>query len=121
MVVKAPSLPELFVEAGRGLAELMLDQPERTPEEGPVTCVVRARDREALLVDWLNELIYLSETRGRVYTELEIDALSERELHARVRGVAIETLRTAPKAATLHGLSIAEEPSGFSARVVIDV
>ncbi len=120
--VEAPTLPELFVEAGRALAELV------GPEEGargPIleeeTVYVRASDRDALLVDWLNELVYRSETTKRVYPELAIESFSQHELEARIRGFDAEDLRTPVKAATFHGLRITERPGGYTASVVLDV
>ena len=46
---------------------------------------------------------------------------SERELRATIRGIAPPHLRTAVKAATLHGLTIEERPGGHTATVVLDV
>lgn len=117
----ASSLPELFVEAATALAELLLE-PGHGPATGtPIRCEVRAKDREALLVAWLNELIFRSETEKRVFTEFSVELPSEGELQATIRGVPTLELRTAVKAATFHGLSIAETPDGFSAKVVLDV
>jgi SHS2 domain-containing protein len=38
-----------------------------------------------------------------------------------VRGIRLERLRNPVKAATFHGLSIAESPEGFRATIVLDV
>jgi len=119
--VFAPTLPQLFVEAGLGLAELMAGERRRAPD-GPAEGVeIQAPDRDALLVDWLNELVFLSETRHRIYDELRIASLSDRELRAEIRGAPPDHLRTAVKAATLHRLHIEGEAGGYSAAVVLDV
>lgn len=117
--VRAHSLPELFAEAARALAELM------APEVygGSVTrhVTVRARDREALLVGWLNEILYLADTTGRVFSELTIHELSDTTLRATVRGFRPLRTRTAVKAATYHDARIEPVDSGFVATVVLDV
>lgn len=119
--LEAPSLAELFAEAGRALREVMgatpLDPPERWEDE----VVVKAIDRESLLVEWLNQLVLRAEVSKALFTDFEIEHLSDRELVATVRGTRVARLRNPVKAATYHGLSIAPRPGGFTARVILDV
>jgi SHS2 domain-containing protein len=118
--VEAATPGELFAEAGRALAELLLEGPASAAREW-LDVQVQAPDREALLAEWLNELIFRSETRHCAFTELHVTSISDRELAARIGGVPIESPRVAVKAATLHGLRIAEGSRGFVATVVLDV
>jgi SHS2 domain-containing protein len=118
--VWAPSLGALFEEAGRALGELMGEG--ATGAEGDAEEVeVEALDRDALLVDWLNELVYRTEMRGRLYTEIRVDRIGGQYLFAWVRGRPFPEGGVPVKAATYHGLSIEEGPRGFSAAVVVDV
>lgn len=120
--LRAPSLEELFVEAGRALAELMIGDLAATPAPGPEQRVrVRAADRAALLVEWLNELIFLSETSKQVFTRFRIERLGVGELEAVVAGVAPEGLRTQVKAATYHGLTLENRGGTWRASLVLDV
>ena len=116
----APTLEQLFVEAGLGLADLLADQRSR-PDGAPESVVVEAADRDALLVDWMNELIFRTEMRQKVYDEIRINSLSDRRLHADIRGASPDGWRTAVKAATFHRLEIAREGAGYTGRVVLDV
>jgi SHS2 domain-containing protein len=126
LCVTAETLAAVFEEAGHALAELMLDGPPPA-SLGPVDEVsLVAPDRAALLVHWLNELIFLSETRKQVYVDFQVDSVSETALHARVRGVFPDVLRTAVKAATLHDVVFLESVSAsgsrsYAAKVVLDV
>jgi len=118
----APSLEELFAEAGRALAELMLGDLAARSALGPEQRVrVRAADLEALLVEWLNELIFLSETSKQVFTRFRVEHLGTGELEAVVAGVAPEALKTQVKAATFHGLSVENRQGAWRASVVLDV
>jgi len=119
--IEAPTLAGLFEEAARALAELMLESGKPAADEPPVNVKLEALDAEALLVDWLNELVFLSETRGRVYSDVTVHQVSRTALEASARGVLPEMLRTAVKAATLHGLQVKESESGFTATVILDV
>ena len=119
--LEAQTLVGLFTEAGRALAELMIGACDPIGAEGHQLVTVRSSDREALLVAWLNELIFRSEVEKRVFTDLRITRLTDAELTATIGGVVAEALRTQPKAATLHELSIRRAHEGYTAKVVIDV
>lgn len=121
MHVEAESLPSLFEEAARGLAELLAEDasgPATAPEE---RIKLSANDRERLLVDWLNELVYRGEVAKLVYGHVRVERVGEHELEATVRGREPLSLRTAVKAATWHGLRIRPSEHGFEATVVLDV
>jgi len=118
--LRAPSLPALFDEAARAVAELMCDGGGSLGEPVPVD--VRAPDREALLAAWIDELLFLSETRKRVWTQTRVERVTDTELHAVVRGIEPVALRTQIKAATLHDLRVLERrPGEFEATLVLDV
>ena len=119
--VTSPTLTKLFEEAGRALAELMAEQWTDDPAAPTEPVVVRAPDRDALLVEWLNELVFRSETGEKVYPYLAVTALSDCELQAKIRGALPSPPRTAVKAATYHRLQIAQRPEGYTATIVLDV
>lgn len=128
--LRARSFPELIAEAGRALAELQLRGQKRGLARSKVwrTVEVRAHDDVSLIVDWLNELLFLGETEYFVATDFEVMPIeadardpSRRRLHARVLGVALEKDPARVKAATFHGLSVQEVGSGLEAELVLDV
>lgn len=122
LAVLAPTLESLFVEAGRAIAELAVGEAPLPPPEGdPVSISIDSVDLDALLVDWLNELVYHTEVDQKAYVELVIDAISPTRLDARVRGAAFPDLRPLVKAATLHDVHVTEDSNGFSVRVVLDI
>jgi SHS2 domain-containing protein len=121
LVVEASSLAALFEEAARALAELVLEAGAGAADEPVKVVRLCAPDAAALLVDWLNELVYLSETEKRVYTDVRVTRATETELEATVRGVYPEIVRTAVKAATLHEVRVERGAHGYTASVVLDV
>jgi SHS2 domain-containing protein len=118
--VDAASLAELFAEAARALAELM-GVPSADPPGAWQRVDLTARDGEALLVAWLNELIARTEIDHLRYADVAIDDVTAQRLVARIRGVPFHETRTAVKAATLHGLRIDAGPGGASATLILDV
>ena len=118
--VRGGDLPELFANAAYAMFCQLADLERLTPSMMRQV-VVQGWDHESLLVNWLNELLYLHETRGEVYTDFQVEALTPQRLQATVRGVPTAEVRTIIKAATYHGLSITETAEGLEATIVFDV
>lgn len=119
--VGATDWPGLLAQAGRGLAELLLRGTPAEPDGDWRPLDVSSHDREALLVDWLNEILYVAETGLWIAVEIEIDDASETHLKARARGVAVDEPPSLVKAATFHGLHVRDLPEGLEAEVILDV
>ncbi|WP_437719463.1 archease [Sorangium sp. So ce448] len=120
--VDAPALAELFAEAGRALARIACgDRPPPSPDGEAQPVSLRSHDRAALLVDWLNDLIFRTEVEGRVFSEFRFTRLTDRDLDAWIRGARAPEARALVKAATLHDLEITETSHGVSAAIVLDV
>jgi SHS2 domain-containing protein len=120
--VDAPTISELFAEAGRALAQLACgDRPPPPPEGEAQGVALRSHDRAALLVDWLNELVFHTEAEGKVFSEFRFARLTDRDLDAEIRGAPVPDARALVKAATLHDLQVTETPHGASATIVLDV
>lgn len=76
-------------------------------------------ERRLLLVDWLNELVFLAEVEGFVPERVERLELRD-GLQATLVGVRGRP-RHVVKAATLHGLELSRREEVWRARVVLDV
>ena len=111
---------ELFANAAYGMFSLMADLEDLTPKRTREVHL-EAPDQEALLVDWLNELLYLNEVRGEVYCSFEIHALSPTEISATVGGDEAEGVTKVIKAATFYDLEIVRTEDGYAATITFDV
>ena len=60
--VTAATLAQLFADAGRGVASLIIENFETIELRQTVTIDLEAEHVEGLFVDWLRELIYSFET-----------------------------------------------------------
>lgn len=118
--IRAPSFGELAAEAGRALARIQLGGVATPPAGAWRRIEVRASDREALLVDWLNELIFLAETECWVPAEFQV-VNTDTTLRVLARGVSVKEAPARVKAATFSGLEIRPIPGGLEAEVVFDV
>jgi SHS2 domain-containing protein len=118
----ADDLADLFITAARGMFSLIAapqDDEEDAPSR-PLEISLSALDVETLLVDWLNELLYLSETESLVFTGYELIHLTSTDLEATVTGHPIKMYYNYIKAATFHNLSVDATPHGYETEIVFD-
>lgn len=123
--VTADSLGELFAEAARALTAVAVEQGDIAPRTER-RIQVSGQDLGELLVSWLNELIFLQETEGLVFSEFEPLITEETVFEALIRGEPLDPdkhgLGREVKAATYHELDVARDPEGrWRARVVFDI
>lgn len=119
--VGASSLAGLLAEAGRALGALLLRGWAAEPSGEARTIEISSVDREALLVDWLNEIIFLAEVESWIAVDFEVLEASDSHLKASVRGAPVEDPPALVKAATFHGLAVEEREGGLQAEVIFDV
>ena len=116
--LEATTEPGIFEAALRALAELIAT--DARDESVTHRVELDADDRALLLVDWMNELVYLAEVEQfvpRTVTSLEI---ADGRLRATVTGDRGDPLHLV-KAVTLSRLAFAHEGGRWHARVVLDV
>jgi SHS2 domain-containing protein len=121
----AGDITSLFEQATRGLCDLAgiwCEEPAPTTEV--IEIRVEARDREALMVDWLGEVLYLHDARNVAVCSVEVDDVSEMNAGGRIRvsplGPEAETAIQV-KAITYHQLAVKATPSGWTATVFFDI
>lgn len=119
--VRAGSFGELLAESARGLASLLLREVSAEASGGTREFEVSSHDREALLVDWLNELLFEAEVRLWIPLEFEMLDVADTRVRARAQGVEVDLAPSIVKAATFHGLQVRETADGFEAEVIFDV
>ena len=116
--IEAQSEAGIFSEAVEALTELI---GEGEGEHQMRDVEVRADEPAMLLVEWLGELVYLSETEGFVARRVASLDVDDGRVRATVEGRAGEP-RHLVKAVTLHRLELRPDVDGrWHARVVLDV
>jgi SHS2 domain-containing protein len=85
----------------------------------------RGASAETLLVNWLNECLYVHDIEGFVVRDVTSPAVTAASVHGILHGEAVDPARhargTVVKAATFHGLEVIETSGHVSARVVLDI
>lgn len=121
---RAADLNGLFADAGRGLFSMIAANLGDVRPVDSVTFEIPGTDREYLLFDWLNELLYTFETRQLLLIDFDVQ-VTDRGLNATARGETFDAARHHPehevKAITYHGLKVVQEPDGWLAEVIVDI
>jgi SHS2 domain-containing protein len=118
------SLPELFENAGCALSATLTDR-RYLRRRATRKVSLAGDDREVLLVDWLNHLLYLFDLDGFLGRDFQVVSLTDEGLEAIVTGESFDPARhperTGVKAATYHQLCIVPVKDGWEATVVLDL
>lgn len=115
---------EAFTNAARGMFSLICDLEGIRPVE-EYSISVEAEDEDALLVEWLNELLYLYDSESILLSEFKVAAMGNNW----IKGIALgepydpgrHKLDTDIKAVTYHMLKIARAEDSWYAEVIFDV
>jgi SHS2 domain-containing protein len=118
--VDAPDLPLLFREAACALVHFTgAGSPDR---EETFEVAASGIDREDLLVRWLQELLYLVMVKDVRVSGIEVDRLTETDVHVRMQGARRKGgLQREVKAVTYHGLRIARQGDSWEASIIVDL
>jgi len=116
-------LPELFANAAMALLAIAGDPAAAEPRH-TYRLAVESGDRESLMVDWLNEVLYWWDGRRIAFREFEV-ALRDCAIEAVGRGEPREgeqhRARLIVKAVTYHQLKVERRGDLWVAEVYVDV
>lgn len=114
---------EAFEQAALAMTAMITDPAAVSPREA-VEIACEAPDRELLLVDWLNAVIYEMAVRGMLFSKFSV-RIDGASLRATAWGEPVDRERHHPaveiKGATYTALRVAQEPDGWIAQTVVDV
>ena len=115
------NLEQVFANMAIGMYENIFDKKDVIKEKRVKHNIkIKSADTKALLVDFLSELVSLSDINNEVYLDYKIK-IRENELIAQVRGNKIKGLKLEIKAVTYNDLKIAQEKDLWIAEVVFDI
>ncbi len=124
LVVYGKDLKTLFENAGEAFFHVITDLKKvRRSEERKIE--LKKESLERLMVDWLNELLYLHEVENLLLKRFEVDGIGEEGLKATVKGESfkegVHVIKTSVKAATHHQIQVRKENGHWKAQVILDL
>jgi len=123
IIAYGTDISQAFVNAAKALFSLITDLDD-VAEVLYRDMELTAPDQESLLVEWLNELIYLFDAEHILFKRFDIAKLNSTRLKARNYGEKVDRskhqLKTGVKAATYHMLKVSKS-NGYQVRVLFDI
>jgi protein archease len=124
IVAYGSDVEELFSNAALALFSL-ITEPESVEEKLHLNLVVGSEDRDSLLVEWLNELIYFFDANHILFNRFDIESLTHNELKATCYGEDFDPMKhkikRGVKAATYHMLKLDKNSDGYKAQIILDI
>jgi len=114
-------LAELFINAGLVIAEQQNPAVKNQPPEKWESIKINSPDLNSLLVDWLNEILSRSDLSQKVYTNFQIEELTDNDLRAKIAGQKVVQKQIDIKAATYHGLDIKQINNHWQVIIIFDI
>ena len=123
IIAYGADISQAFANAARALFSLITELDD-VAEVLYRDMELTASDEESLLVEWLNELIYLFDVENIVFKRFDITQLNNTRLKARSYGEKVDSskhkLKTGVKAATYHMLRV-DKGNGCKLQVLFDI
>ena len=112
------TLPELFINAALAMTNFLFEVKE-TKIQKTKTVQMEADNLEDLLINWLAEILYLSDTNHQACVEFKIKTFDEKKIVAEVGMISAEA-KDDIKAVTYSELNINKIDEGWKAIFVCD-
>ncbi len=112
---------ELFKNMLLGMAESQ--KPEiKSKEKTKREIKIKSLDLSALLIDFLNEVLYLSQVNKEAYLDFKFKKFKDDELEGELIGQKVDKFREDIKAATFHNLEVKQtENRNWEGTVLFDI
>jgi SHS2 domain-containing protein len=124
IIAYGADVEELFSNAALALFSLITEL-ESVKDKLHFDLEVSGEDRDSLLVEWLNELIYLFDVKHILFNRFDIVGLTHNELKAICYGEDFDPkkhkIKIGVKAATYHALRLAKNDGGYKAQIIFDI
>ncbi len=112
---------ELFENAMVGMFEAAKYEPTSESKQLTAEIKISSFDLPSLLVDFLSEVLYLSETKKEVYRKIKFEKLTEKELKGTLIGKKLKRMGVHIKGVTYHDLDIHQKKGIWQATILFDI
>lgn len=125
VAAEAESFGLLLGELALGMFEFIVDPRNVRPNHEYEVGEIRGASPETIVVKWLNELLYLHESKELVFNRFSVERVDALAVSGKAWGEGVDPQKHAPiggvKSATYHGLSAQENEGLWRATVYFDV
>jgi SHS2 domain-containing protein len=121
--ITSKTLEELFKTALKVMAEIIQPEPEKKSKKIKSKKIsLTASNITILLIDFLNEVLTLSNINKTVYSNLKIKTLSNTKLICEIQGMPIKEFKEDIKAVTFHEANVIKNEKGqWETNIIFDI
>jgi len=124
--VQGSSLEDLFIKTAEALFDISISSKRSLISAIDVPIAIEADSVDQLMVRWLQELLYIFESRHLTLSNFRIDEIDERHLVGSAKGSRFDSTRHSQKlcikAVTYHQLEVVKDDDGkWYAKVIFDI
>ena len=124
IIVHGTDLKQVFTNAALGLFNLIADL-DNVKEDLTRQVEMTAKNTEVLLIEWLNELIYIFDVEHILFKRFEINELQDDKIKATCYGEKVKrghhNLKREVKAATYHMLELSKDNGNYKVQIIFDI
>lgn len=124
MRVYGRSIGEVLKNAAYAMMDLVTDREKVNPVKG-IEIEAEGETEEELLVHWLQEVLYLHQTRNMVFRDFEVNSVTDNKAKGKAFGEVIDSERhelySDIKAVTYHNLKIESMDDRLKVDIVFDI
>lgn len=124
IIVRSASKEELFEKAAMAVFDIIGNLNQIKADE-KMDIEIKGEDEEELMVNWLNELIFLFDAKGWLFSKFDIEEINDKILKATCSGEKfkpqVHRIKRELKAATYHNILISKDRIGWSLRIIFDI
>jgi SHS2 domain-containing protein len=122
--VRGDSKETIFEASALAFFDIMWKAEDRSVSK-PEPCLIRGSDTMELMVNFLEEFLYLYDAKGLICTDLKVEKVTETTIHAtawlRHFNEKNDRELLGVKAVTYHQLFIGEKNGRWTARIFLDI
>jgi len=113
---------ELFENALKGMLKAGNYQKDSKSQISKLKVKIKSFDFPSLLVDFLNEILYLVETKKLVFEKVKFKKFTENEIEANLIGKSLKRMGVHIKGVTYHDLEVHQGEDGtWQATILFDI
>lgn len=120
--VFAKNKKELFSESLKALSRVLKGNKKLSYKKFSAEIKIGSADLANLLVDFLNEVLYLTHAKKAIFSKVNFQDFQDDKLRAILTGLGVKAgFAKDIKAATYHGVEIKKENRKYAAVLIFDI
>lgn len=119
MNVEGKTPENLFSEALAGMAHILKNKIKNEKVSIKREIIIESSDLTALLVDFLSEILSLTQINKEIYTKVNFKKFNSNHIEAELEGIDVDFFDSDIKAVTYHEAEVKQDKDGFWKTILV--